>query len=154
MGPTRSGKYQFNSESLVELRKTLRLTQSKMADLLGVPANTLSRWEKGWTIPDANSLASVYSVAMEHHAQPNFFQPVVLEPTTEKRCTQCGEPRSYAYSSWCRDCQYKRRKEKLESEPNGATKACTRCGGPRTYAYASWCKDCQAAHKRLKRAKG
>ena len=40
-----------------------------MADLLGVPPNTLPRWETGWAVPDANSLAAVYSVAMEHHVQ-------------------------------------------------------------------------------------
>ena len=99
MGPARSGRYQFSPDSLVGLRKTLGITQGQMADLLGVPPNTLSRWETSWTVPDANSLASVYSVSMEHHVQPNFFQPSAPRPATEKPCTQYCRPRTYSYSS-------------------------------------------------------
>jgi len=51
----------------------LKIKQGKMADLLGVPPNTLSRWETGATVPDANSLATIYSIAKEYDLTPNFF---------------------------------------------------------------------------------
>ncbi len=59
--------------SIVEIRKRLKLSQAAMADLLDVPPNTLSRWETGATVPDANYLALVYSVAKEHNITPVFF---------------------------------------------------------------------------------
>lgn len=76
MTPKRSvkkGTYEFKSSSLVEIRKRLNISQVEMADLIGVPPNTLSRWETGATIPDANFLALIYSVAREHNVTPNFF---------------------------------------------------------------------------------
>ncbi len=73
MAPTRPGKYEFKPESIVALRKRIGLSQAKMAEFLGVPANTLSRWETGATTPDADSLAAVYSVAMDRDVTPTFF---------------------------------------------------------------------------------
>lgn len=74
MAPIKAGKYEYRPESLVRLRKQMGLKQKKMADLLGVPANTLSRWETGATTPDAESLAAIYSIAMERDENPEFFQ--------------------------------------------------------------------------------
>ena len=74
MAPTRAGKYEFRPETLAGLRGQLALKQTRMAELLGIPANTLSRWETGVTTPDAEALASIYSLAMEHGVTPNFFQ--------------------------------------------------------------------------------
>ena len=76
MTPKKSGKkglYEFMPSSIVEIRKRLKLSQAAMANLLGVPPNTLSRWETGATVPDANYLALVYSVAKEHNITPVFF---------------------------------------------------------------------------------
>src|SRR5512136_1579172 len=73
MTPTKEGTYEFDRESLTEIRKRMGVSQSKMADLLGVPANTLSRWETGVTVPDGTSLAAVYSVAKEHGIDPPSF---------------------------------------------------------------------------------
>ena len=42
--------------------------------LLGVPPNTLSRWETGATTPDATSLVAVYSVSIEEGVAPVFFR--------------------------------------------------------------------------------
>ncbi len=47
--------YRFAPQSLVQIKQSLGLSQAKMARALGVPVNTLSRWEIG---------ATVYSVAM------------------------------------------------------------------------------------------
>ena len=84
MVPIKSGKYEYRPESLVEVRKQIGLSQAKMAECLGIPANSLWRWETGTTKPDAESLAAVYSVAMENRVTPNFFQRrrAVLKTTT------------------------------------------------------------------------
>ena len=74
MAPVKSGKYEYRPDSLVRLRQNLGRTQVQMAKILGIPPNTLSRWETGATTPDAESLAAIYSVGMEHKIRPDFFQ--------------------------------------------------------------------------------
>ena len=74
MAPVKAGKYEYRPESLVELRQLLELKQAKMAGLLEISANTLSRWETGATTPDAESLAAIHSIAMERGITPEFFQ--------------------------------------------------------------------------------
>jgi transcriptional regulator with XRE-family HTH domain len=73
MSPIKSGEYEFKKEVLSAIRKRMGLSQGKMAELLGVPPNTLSRWENGTTVPDANCLASIYSIAKTHNVTPEFF---------------------------------------------------------------------------------
>jgi transcriptional regulator with XRE-family HTH domain len=68
-----TGEYEFKKEVLIEIRRRMGLSQGKMAALLGVPPNTLSRWENGVTFPDANSLASIYSIAKKHNFTPEYF---------------------------------------------------------------------------------
>ena len=74
MTPINRSRYTFSPQSIVEVRKQLGLTQSKMADLIGVETNTLSRWETGAYPPDAEALAFIYSLAMQHGITPNFFR--------------------------------------------------------------------------------
>jgi transcriptional regulator with XRE-family HTH domain len=69
----KQGKYEFKVSSLIDIRNQIGLTQGKMAEVLGVPPNTLSRWEKGLAVPDATSLAAIFSVAKEHDITPVFF---------------------------------------------------------------------------------
>ncbi|MDD5094747.1 MAG: helix-turn-helix transcriptional regulator [Dehalococcoidia bacterium] len=73
MTPIKQGLYEFKKESLIEARKAMGVTQNKMAELLGVPANTLSRWETGATAPDATSLAAIVSLMKEHGLTPPVF---------------------------------------------------------------------------------
>jgi transcriptional regulator with XRE-family HTH domain len=73
MSPLKTGDYEFQKAVLVDIRKRMGLTQGKMAELLGVPPNTLSRWENGVTFPDAGSLASIYSMAKKNNITPEFF---------------------------------------------------------------------------------
>jgi transcriptional regulator with XRE-family HTH domain len=73
MTPIKKRKYEFQKESLIDVRKRLGLSQTNMAKLLGIPANTLSRWEIGATVPDANKLAAFYSIAREYGFSPDFF---------------------------------------------------------------------------------
>ena len=63
----------------------MKLKQKKMAEMLGVPANTLSRWENGATTPDAVSLAAIYSLAKEHGMTAEFFQPRKSRSKTKKQ---------------------------------------------------------------------
>ncbi len=78
----------FDSKSLVELREVLGLNQTVMARELGVPTNTLSRWETGSTTPDANTLTAVYSVASDHGVDPRFFRRVVTVPGNGRPTTR------------------------------------------------------------------
>ena len=73
MAPTKPGKYEYLPSSLIQTRQQLKLKQNEMAKQLGVPPNTLSRWENGATKPDADALASIYSLAMEKKVTPQFF---------------------------------------------------------------------------------
>jgi DNA-binding XRE family transcriptional regulator len=41
MSPSKSGDYEFKEEVLTAIRKRIGLSQGKMAELLGVPPNTL-----------------------------------------------------------------------------------------------------------------
>ena len=88
MTPTKPGSYEFVYKNLVEVRNKLGFTQVEMAKKLGVPTTTLYRWETGATSPDAESLASIYSVAMENQVKPIFFlkrsQMKQKEPARQK----------------------------------------------------------------------
>ena len=76
MAPAKQKQFRFSPESIAELRKKLGLSQAGLARALGVPPNTLSRWEIGATTPDAASLAAIYSIAMERGITPNFFRKI------------------------------------------------------------------------------
>ena len=74
LAPVRPAGYRFSPESIVQVRTKLGLSQGNMAAELGIPANTLSRWENGTTTPDADSLAAIYSLAVSKGVTPQFFQ--------------------------------------------------------------------------------
>lgn len=74
MASPRQGPYRFDPKSIVEIRNRLGINQAEMARLLGVPANTLSRWETSKATPDAHSLAAIYSVAQERGLNVAFFR--------------------------------------------------------------------------------
>ncbi len=66
-------EYEFRPDVIKETRGKLGLSQAKLADLLDIPANTLSRWESGSTSPDAKSLAAIFSIAKGKGITPQFF---------------------------------------------------------------------------------
>ena len=74
MAPVKPGRFEFDPGSIAQVRTRLGLNQKKLAALLSVPANTLSRWETGATTPDADSLAAIYSVAAQHGMSAQFFR--------------------------------------------------------------------------------
>ena len=77
MAPVEKGSYRFDPRGIVDIRTRLGIAQFEMARLLGVPANTLSRWETGNTTPDAHSLAAIYSFAQERGLNLTFFRHLV-----------------------------------------------------------------------------
>lgn len=74
MVPVTPGAFVFDPGALVKVRNALGLSQAQMAARLGVPQNTVSRWETGATTPDAHSLAAVYSVAQKVGLMATFFK--------------------------------------------------------------------------------
>ena len=74
MAPVKPGRFKFDPGSIAQVRNRLGLSQKKLAARLGVPANTLSRWETGATTPDADSLAAIYSVAAKQGLAIQFFR--------------------------------------------------------------------------------
>lgn len=77
MAPVEKGSYRFDPKGIVDIRNRLGITQFQMALLLGVPPNTLSRWETGKATPDAHSLAAIFSFAQERGLHPSFFRKFV-----------------------------------------------------------------------------
>lgn len=73
MTPVQPGSYLFRKESIAEVRQRIGLSQAAMAAHIGVPQNTVSRWETGATTPDADSLAAIYSLGMKEGITVNFF---------------------------------------------------------------------------------
>ncbi len=75
MAPIRPDHYSFafQPETLEGLRKQLGLTQAALAELLEIPVNTVSRWERGANTPDANALAAIFSIAKDSGITPQFF---------------------------------------------------------------------------------
>ena len=88
MTPIKRGKYEYQPASLVQIRQRLKLKQKKMAELLSIPPNTLSRWENGASTPDAQSLAAIYSLARERGVTVEFFtkrKPTMKTPKERSR---------------------------------------------------------------------
>lgn len=67
-------EYRFDPDVLRVIRTKLRLSQAKLAEMLDVPPNTLSRWETGATAPDARALAAIFSIAKNKDITPEFFK--------------------------------------------------------------------------------
>ncbi len=81
MTPVKAGRFEYDPDSIISLRKQMKLSQAATAKRLGVSVNTLSRWETGATIPDANSLAALFSLGAQHGTPPTFFR---RRPSTAK----------------------------------------------------------------------
>ena len=82
MAPVQKGSYRFDPRGIVDIRTRLGIAQFEMALLLGVPSNTLSRWETGKATPDAHSLAAIFSFAQERGLNPKFFRHFVAGQRT------------------------------------------------------------------------
>lgn len=65
--------YVFDRGQLKAVRDGLSISQARMAELLDIPVNTLSRWETGVNYPDARALAAIYSLARGKGMNVQFF---------------------------------------------------------------------------------
>lgn len=76
MTPIRPEDYEyiFDHAQLKITRDKMGLSQAKVAEMLDVPVNTLSRWENGVTSPDAKSLAAIYSIVKQQGKTVEFFK--------------------------------------------------------------------------------
>lgn len=85
--PVRPGsfEYRFSPDALKQARDRLGLSQAKLAARLDLPVNTISRWERGETTPDAHSLAAIYSIAKERGLEPEFFKKGVGMATATRK---------------------------------------------------------------------
>lgn len=92
--PVRPGsfEYRFSPEALKRVRDRLDLSQAKLAARLDLPVNTISRWERGETTPDAHSLAAIYSLAKERGLEPEFFQKGVGMTTATRNRQEAPKP--------------------------------------------------------------
>jgi len=81
-------EYEFQPEVITKTRNRLGLSQAKLAELLDLPVNTLSRWESGTTVPDANSLAAIYSIAKQKNIPPQFFIHRITTTQTKQQRTK------------------------------------------------------------------
>lgn len=98
MTPVKPGAYLFRKESITELRQRLGLSQAAMATRIGVPKNTVSRWETGETTPDAQSLAAIYSLGMEVGIVATFFAPVKQKaPVRDSALVYWDVPTNYGW---------------------------------------------------------
>ena len=100
MVPLRQGDYVFRRQSIPELRQKLGISQAQMAERLGVPKNTVSRWERENepTTPDADFLAAIYSLGKEKGITPEFFAPRKQRAAPIKQ--EPAQVRDYAIVYW------------------------------------------------------
>lgn len=55
----KEGQYSMLKENLKMLRKQKGMSQEILAQQLNVARQTISKWEKGWSVPDANMLICI-----------------------------------------------------------------------------------------------
>jgi transcriptional regulator with XRE-family HTH domain len=67
-----------------DLRRGLRLTQSRLAEIVQVKPLTVNRWEHGKAIPSVPKLAEVAAVLGVQVADLLIFDPVDLDAEYEK----------------------------------------------------------------------
>lgn len=68
---------------ILEKRKEFGLTQLELAHKLGVTNRTVSRWEKGTSIPDIHSLkrlSEIFNVSMDTFYSTITVDPIIDEP--------------------------------------------------------------------------
>lgn len=84
MTPSKQLAYEFSADSILSTRQKLGMSQAQLAQLVGVPPITISRWETGGTTPNATNLAAIYSIAVERGTTPGFFRKRKLIEKAER----------------------------------------------------------------------
>ena len=73
-------------EKIHELRKVNRISQEKIAEMLNVSRQAVSKWETGQSFPTTEnliSLAQIFNVPVEQLAHPNTRVELVMEVKKE-----------------------------------------------------------------------
>lgn len=94
-------------DALLELRKSLHLSQEEFAGKLSVTRQAVSRWENGRTSPNTDTLkliASVFAVSVDHLLGHPAGQcqscGMILEKDSD-RGTECDGGQSEEYCAFC-----------------------------------------------------
>lgn len=73
-------------EKIKELRTVNRISQEKIAEMLDVSRQAVSKWETGQTLPTTDnliSLAKIFNVSVEQLVHPNTRVELVMEVKKE-----------------------------------------------------------------------
>lgn len=77
-------------EKLVALRKEKGLTQLKLAEMMNVSRQAVSRWEAGDAVPSTDNLkylGSLYDVPLEYLLHDDALEPIRVDPESGKEET-------------------------------------------------------------------
>ena len=114
------------SEKLVTLRKTQKLSQEQLAEMLDVSRQSVSKWESQQTLPELGKillLSNIFHVTTDELLRDDLSLPIVDESDSEQEpvelvsvsantpdkaqdpiyCTMCGKP-NRADSQFCGYC--------------------------------------------------
>lgn len=95
------------SDKLVKLRKAKGISQLKLAEMMDVSRQAVSRWEVGTAVPSTDNLkylGRLYDVPLEYLLHDDAPEPVFLdqEPVQERsvKDTKKKQKDCVTYSSW------------------------------------------------------
>lgn len=74
-------------EKLVVLRKEKGLTQLKLAEMMNLSRQAVSRWEAGNAVPSTDNLkylGSLYDVPLEYLLHDDVLEPIQADPESGK----------------------------------------------------------------------
>ena len=83
-------------EKLVSLRKEKRLSQMKLAEMMNVSRQAISRWEVGAAVPSTDNLkflGNLYGVSLEYLLHDDAPKPNQNETPMQKRIIEKQESR-------------------------------------------------------------
>ena len=75
------------AKNLIELRKSRKLTQSDLAEMLNYSDKTISKWENGDSLPDISvlaSLAEIYGITLDDLIHENAAEKVADKAEEKK----------------------------------------------------------------------
>ncbi len=78
----KGGTHMEFAEKLIALRKSRELTQEQLAERLNVSRQSISKWETGQVIPEANKLVElsrVFDVTMDYLLKPSEFDELSVK---------------------------------------------------------------------------
>lgn len=93
-------------KNLARLRKEHGLSQERLAELLGISRQAISKWESGITYPEISNmqeLAKLYGITLDELLNDDLSELKVEVKMNEKKCVKCGTicDKSDVYCSEC-----------------------------------------------------